>query len=97
MSSRAAASGAATAGEAGPRARLRADDPAALTDALSVLNNHTRDLLLEAVASAAKELLRSSDLNISLPEVSERIGRAIGVDRTHIFLIDAASGNGKIL
>jgi hypothetical protein len=49
-----------------------------------------RSARLEAVAVTARELLNSSDLNVSLPKVAERIGAATGVDRVHIFLIDDA-------
>jgi diguanylate cyclase (GGDEF)-like protein/PAS domain S-box-containing protein len=49
------------------------------------------------VAAAAKELLRSSDLAISLPKVAEEIGNATGVDRAHIFLIDGVGADGQIL
>jgi diguanylate cyclase (GGDEF)-like protein/PAS domain S-box-containing protein len=64
---------------------------------LAVLGALRRDRLLEAVAIAAKELLRTSDLSISLPKVIELCGQATGVDRGHIFLIDAANGQGNIL
>jgi diguanylate cyclase (GGDEF)-like protein/PAS domain S-box-containing protein len=59
-----------------------------LDDALAVLATHRRDAILEAVAMSAKELLRSSDLERSLPNVIERIGLATGVDRVHILKID---------
>lgn len=77
--------------------------PAQATDSLNpagplaVLSALRRDRLLEAVAIAAKELLRTSDLSISLPKVIELCGQATGVDRGHIFLIDTASGQGNIL
>ena len=79
-----------------PRADRRAEAEK-ISDALAVLNAHRRDRLLEAVAIAARELLNSSDLNVSLPKVTERIGAATGVDRVHIFLVDAARGDGQIL
>ena len=68
-----------------------------VSGALAVLDVHRRDRLLEAVAITARELLNSSDLDVSLPKVAERIGLATGVDRVHIFLIEAASGRGNIL
>jgi GAF domain-containing protein len=68
-----------------------------LADALAMLEAHRRDALLETVAVTAKELLRSSDLKISLPKVAERLGSAIAVDRTHIFLVDPHSPSGRIL
>ncbi len=49
---------------------------------------HRRDAILEAIAESAKELLRSSDLNASLPKVIERVGEAAHVDRLHILLND---------
>jgi PAS domain S-box-containing protein len=64
---------------------------------LAVLGALRRDRLLEAVAIASKELLRSTDLAVSLPIVIELCGQAIGVDRGHIFLIDAASGPKNVL
>src|ERR1019366_1402573 len=62
-----------------------------LDDALAILAAHRRDAALEAVAMSAKELLRSSNLEQSLPKVIEQIGHATGVDRVHIFKIDPAS------
>ena len=52
-----------------------------------------QDAILEAVASSAKELLRSSDLQQSLPTVMERLGQATGVDRVHIIEIDSGAPN----
>ena len=97
MSPRAAAPGAVAINTAGSRMRLRPGDPTTLAGALAILDAHRRDMLLEGVAIAAKELLRSSDLSVSLPKVIEQIGHATGVDRAHIFLVDAAGGEGKIL
>jgi diguanylate cyclase (GGDEF)-like protein/PAS domain S-box-containing protein len=69
-----------------------------LNDALVILATHRRDAILEAVAMSAKELLRSSDLQQSLPKVIERIGQATGVDRVHILKIDpAAPDRGAIV
>ncbi|MGA3311254.1 MAG: GAF domain-containing protein, partial [Xanthobacteraceae bacterium] len=69
-----------------------------LNDALAVLAAHRRDAILEAVAMSAKELLRSFDLQQSLPKVIERIGQATGVDRVHILKIDpAAPDQGEIV
>ncbi|HEY1310811.1 MAG TPA: EAL domain-containing protein [Pseudolabrys sp.] len=68
-----------------------------MANALTVLDGHRRDKLLETVAIAAKELLRSTDLAVSLPIVIELFGHAIGVDRAHIFLIDTASGPKNVL
>jgi diguanylate cyclase (GGDEF)-like protein/PAS domain S-box-containing protein len=66
-------------------------------DALAILAAHRRDAILEAVAMSAKELLRSSNLEQSLPKVIERIGQATGVDRVHILKIDpAATDQGLI-
>jgi diguanylate cyclase (GGDEF)-like protein/PAS domain S-box-containing protein len=78
-------------------AHRRPGDSVGLAGAFAKLDGHRRDKLLEAIAVTAKELLRSSDLKISLPKVAERIGTATGVDRTHIFLIDANSSEGRIL
>ena len=46
------------------------------------------EAILETVAMSAKELLRSSDLQQSLPKVIERLGQATGVDRVHIIEIE---------
>src|SRR5665647_1787519 len=64
---------------------------------LGMLGAYRHAKLLEAVAMAAKELLGSSDLSVSLPKVTEQIGCAAGVDRAHIFLMDRAAGEGHIL
>ena len=97
MASRTGTPGATAAETTDARARRRPDDFRGPADALAVLETLRRDSLLEAVASAAKELLRSSDLAVSLPKVAEQIGHATGVDRAHIFLVDSADGDGQIL
>ena len=97
MSSRAAPSGAAAAASAETRAVPRTAGQQDIAGALAILDGHRRDKLLEAVATAAKELLRSSDLAVSLPKVIESIGLVTGADRAHIFLIDGAGGKGQIL
>jgi diguanylate cyclase (GGDEF)-like protein/PAS domain S-box-containing protein len=48
---------------------------------------HRHKAILEAVAMSAKELLRSFDLQQSLPKVIEQLGQAAGVDRVHIIEI----------
>jgi len=53
--------------------------------------------ILEAVAKSAKELVRSSDLDQSLPKVIEHIGLASDVNRAHIFTIDSTTQDGCIL
>jgi GAF domain-containing protein len=63
----------------------------------ATVSDHRHEAILEAVATSAKELLRSSDLRQSLPGVLELVGQATGVDRAHIFLIDADDGDGRIL
>jgi diguanylate cyclase (GGDEF)-like protein/PAS domain S-box-containing protein len=74
------------------------EETSKLSDALAILAAHRRDAILEAVAMSAKELLRSSDLQQSLPKVIERIGQATGVDRVHILKIDpAAPDQGDIV
>jgi diguanylate cyclase (GGDEF)-like protein/PAS domain S-box-containing protein len=97
MASRTATPGATAVKAAGARKRTGPTDSQNLASALAVLSGYRRDKLLEAVAFAAKELLRTSDLAVSLPKVIELCGQATGVDRSHIFLIDAASGQGSIL
>jgi diguanylate cyclase (GGDEF)-like protein/PAS domain S-box-containing protein len=97
MSARNAAPSAASTAPAGARNDSGPDDPGRRSPALALLDAYRRDNLLEAVAISARELLRSSDLALSLPRVAERIGHATGVDRTHILLIDAASGQGHVL
>ena len=97
MVSRTAAPGATAAATTDARAQRRPDNFRGPADALAVLETLRRDGLLEAVASEAKELLRSSDFAVSLPKVAAEIGSATGVDRTHIFLVDGANGDGQIL
>ena len=65
-------------------------------DALAALNGRRRDTLLEAVTITARDLLNSSNLNATLPNVAEQIGAATGVDRVHIFLINTNSHAGHI-
>jgi diguanylate cyclase (GGDEF)-like protein/PAS domain S-box-containing protein len=61
-----------------------------LTNSLGALASLRRDAILEAIAISARELLRSSDLGVSLQRVVEQVGRATAVDRMHIFEIDVA-------
>ena len=79
------------------RAHRSPTDPA-IEKSLAALTLHRRDVILEAVAASAKELLRTSDLKKSLPQVTQRLGQATGVDRVHIFEVhaDAASNGGSI-
>jgi diguanylate cyclase (GGDEF)-like protein/PAS domain S-box-containing protein len=65
-----------------------AEKTSKLDGALAVLATHRRDAILEAVAMSAKELLRSSNLEQSLPKVIEQIGISTSVDRVHILKID---------
>src|ERR1019366_6374191 len=75
-----------------PQLRLESvEETSKLNSALAILAAHRRDAIREAVAMSAKELLRSSNLEQSLPKVIERIGQATGVDRVHILKIDSAS------
>jgi diguanylate cyclase (GGDEF)-like protein/PAS domain S-box-containing protein len=75
-----------------------AEETSKLDDALAILGAHRRDAILEAVAMSAKELLRSPDLEQSLPKVIEKIGHATGVDRVHILKIDpTAPSQGHIV
>jgi diguanylate cyclase (GGDEF)-like protein/PAS domain S-box-containing protein len=85
------------AGVTATQAKASEQTPASIAHALGALERHHRDTLLETVAAAARELLRSSDLVMSLTQVAERIGLASGVDRAHIFLIDSAGGRCDIL
>ena len=66
---------------------------------LAALAAYRRDVILEAVAKSARELLRSQDLRQSLPKVLELIGTAAEVDRVHIFELDPAASvdQGRIL
>ena len=97
MAVRSTAPAAVAAETIGSRSPSDSTEAGKLTDALALLDTHRRDKLLEAVAIAAKELLRPSDLAVSLPRVMERLGVATGVDRAHIFLIDGVNGQGNIL
>jgi hypothetical protein len=67
------------------QAQSRPADSTDLADALGVLDARRRDMLIEAMAISARELLRASDLKVSLPKVAERIGIATGVDRSISF------------
>ncbi|HEY5216288.1 MAG TPA: EAL domain-containing protein, partial [Pseudolabrys sp.] len=67
------------------------EETSKLDDALAIFSAHRRDVILEAVAMSAKELLRSSNFEQSLPKVIEQIGHATGVDRVHILKIDPTS------
>src|ERR1700740_1087029 len=57
---------------------------------LSMLAMHRRDMILQAIARSAHELLRSSDVTQSIPKVLELIGIATDVERVHMLLVDSA-------
>jgi diguanylate cyclase (GGDEF)-like protein/PAS domain S-box-containing protein len=81
-----------------PQVRLESiEQTRKLDDALAVLAAHRRDAILEAVAMSAKELLRSSNLEQSLPKVIERIGISTGVDRVHILKIDPSAADQGLI
>jgi diguanylate cyclase (GGDEF)-like protein len=71
------------------KAQPRVNDPIdgeRLNNSIAAAEHHRRDVILEAIALSAKELLRSGDLNTSLPRIVERVARAAGADRLHILL-----------
>ncbi|MDE2285678.1 MAG: diguanylate cyclase [Hyphomicrobiales bacterium] len=84
----------------GPLVKAHAGQPtdaARLKSSLIALVARRRDAILEAIATSAKELLRSSDLNASLQKMVECAGPAAGADRVHILLKDEArQGNGGL-
>ena len=43
-----------------------------------------------------QELLRSSDLEVSLQKIADRVGSTAGVDRVHIFLVDTGGDDGLL-
>ena len=61
----------------------------ALDRSLSLLALHRRDIILEAIAASAKELLRSNDVTRSIPKVLETIGHATGVERVHLLVVES--------
>ncbi|QWG14486.1 EAL domain-containing protein [Bradyrhizobium sediminis] len=65
-----------------------ASDRERQANSLAMLETHRRDLLLEAIARSAKELLRASDLTRSIPKVLEHIGLATSVGRMHMLEVD---------
>jgi hypothetical protein len=97
MALRTATPGATAAEIVDACAQRHPDDLQGPASVLAVLETLRRDKLLEAVASAVKELVLSSDLAVSLPKIAAEIGSATCVDRTHIFLIDAADGDGRVI
>ncbi len=52
-----------------------------------------RDAILDAIAASCAEVLRSADLEQALPTVLERVGRAAGVSRCHLFDIEHRGGH----
>jgi diguanylate cyclase (GGDEF)-like protein/PAS domain S-box-containing protein len=81
------------------RARSAAPDRERLAGSLAMLEAHRRDILLEAIARSAKELLRTSDMTRSIPKVLEQIGHATNADRVHLLAVDPAESNddGRII
>ena len=80
-----------------PRPGSQSTNREALTRTLAALAAHRQDGILQAVAMSARDLLRTSDLGQSLSAVIERIGNATGVDRAHIFEVDATTPDGRIV
>ncbi len=72
-------------------------DPDVPIESLAALADYHGTGVLKAVAMSAKDLLRSSDLHQSLPQVIERIGLATDVDRTHVFEVDTANPGAPIM
>ena len=62
-----------------------------------MLEAHRRDILLEAIARSAKELLRTSDMTRSIPKVLEHIGHATNVDRVHMLAVDPAGQSTRVV
>jgi diguanylate cyclase (GGDEF)-like protein/PAS domain S-box-containing protein len=82
-----------------PKLSAQSQSANRLERSVAALASYRRDVILEAVAASAKELLRSHDLTQSLPKVIEQIGKAAGVDRVHLLQIDPAAPieQGQIL
>ncbi len=80
-----------------PEAGHLPPDAETLDNSLATLLSQRRDAILQAIATCAGELAHSSDLQLSLQKAIERIGEATGVDRAHIFEIDRATRDGRVL
>jgi diguanylate cyclase (GGDEF)-like protein len=63
---------------------------------LAALDAVRQSRLLQTFALAAQELRDSGDLSVSLPKLAEQIGRATGVDRAHIVLLERRAGKIRI-
>ena len=72
------------------RARSAAPDRERLAGSLATLGVYQRDILLGAIARIAKELLRTSDMERSIPKMLEDIGHAANLDRVHLLSVDPA-------
>lgn len=55
---------------------------------LSALALYRRDVILEAVAKSAQELLRAGNVTDSIPTILERIGTVANVERVHLLMVD---------
>lgn len=66
-------------------------DRETLDRSLATLAIRRRDIILESIATSAKELLRSGDVLRSIPKVLESIGTATNVERAHLLVVDIAS------
>ena len=60
---------------------------------------YRRDVLLEAIAKSAQELLHTNDVISSIPRVLEHIGCATNVQRVHLLVVASGEtpGNHKIV
>ncbi|MBI1203939.1 MAG: EAL domain-containing protein [Rhodopseudomonas sp.] len=97
MSRRTATPHISTVEIAKPQPPLSTVDSSAFARALSVIKNYHPDRLMMAVAKAARELLHTTDVTVSLPAVLAEIGQAMAADRAHIILIDGHSEDGNII
>jgi diguanylate cyclase (GGDEF)-like protein/PAS domain S-box-containing protein len=70
--------------------RSAAPDRKRLAGSLAILEVHQRDILLEAIARSAEELLRTSDITRSIPKMLEDIGHAANLDQMHLLSVDPA-------
>ena len=97
MASRTAASGATTAKIVDARAQRRPDDLRGPPARLPFSKRFAATSCWKRWRRRRRNCCARPDSAVSLPKVTEQIGLATGVDRTHILLIDAAGGDGRVI
>jgi diguanylate cyclase (GGDEF)-like protein/PAS domain S-box-containing protein len=70
-------------------------DNSALRALLSTLAIYRRDVILEAVARSAEELLRANDVLTAIPRLLEHVASAVDVERAHLLVVETSGASAS--